>query len=358
MGIQSTTLQRWIEILLNVIFWAISIAMILLTTETGMVENIVEDINGNVIEETIEMSLFILPNLIGMLGIIPLFYYTTFYLVPKYYASKKYPSFVGLFVAGLACLTGLELLIVYFQKAPFSPLVLRFFLFYNLFFMTIAIIYGIVRHQFSMERQQQLLEKEKVKAELRLMQSQINPHFMFNALNNLLAISERSNNPETSSGITKLSNLLRFMIYDTQSEQVLLSKEIEFIENFISLQKLKYSTEDPFDITFTVDTKNENPKIAPTLLIPFVENAFKHGLNIQSASFIDIQLTLKNQQLLFKVKNSKHQIQKTEFDKKYSGIGLENVKKRLKLIYPHQHHLDITEDDHTFYIQLTINLSE
>ncbi|MHA7057693.1 sensor histidine kinase [Aquimarina sp. M1] len=351
-------LQRWVEVLLNVIFWAVSITLLLLTTETGMVENIIEDVNGRVIEETIEMSLFVLPNLTGMLGIIPLFYFTTFYLVPEYYAVKKYTSFISFFLLGLACVTAVELLIIYFQETPFRPEILRFFLFYNLFFMTIAIIYGIVRHQFRMEGRQQLLEKEKINAELRLLQSQINPHFMFNALNNLLAISERSHNPETSSGITKLSDLLRFMIYDTQSERVLLSKEIEFIENFISLQKLKYSTEDPFEIMFTVAFNDQNPKISPTLLIPFVENAFKHGLNIQEKSFIDIKLEFKNQRLYFAIKNSKHQVQKTEFDKKYSGIGLDNVKKRLKLLYPNQHHLDINEDEHTFYVQLTINLTK
>ncbi len=358
MRILNITLQRWAEILLNLIFWVVSIVMIVLTTETGIVENIIEDVNGNVVEETIEMSLFSLPNLIGMFGIIPFFYITTFYLVPKYYASKKYSFFIGMLFLGLACLTGLELVIVYFQKAPFTPLVLRFFLFYNLFFMTIAIIYGIMRHQLKMEKRQQLLEKEKISAELRLMQSQINPHFMFNALNNLLAISERSKNPETSSGITKLSDLLRFMIYDTQSERVSLSKEIEFIENFIALQKLRYSEADPFEINFIVHTHNQNPTIAPTLLIPFVENAFKHGLNIQEKSFIHITLALKNQQLHFEVKNSKHQLQKTEFDKKYSGIGLENVKKRLKLLYPNQHLLDIKEDEHTFFVQLNINLTK
>nr|WP_255518902.1 MULTISPECIES: histidine kinase [unclassified Aquimarina] len=208
-----------------------------------------------------------------------------------------------------------------------------------------------------METHQQALEKEKISAELQLMQSQINPHFMFNALNNLLAISERSENTETSSGITKLSDLLRFMIYDTQAEQVLLSKEIEFIENYIALQKLKYSTEDPFEISLITETNDEDPKIAPTLLIPFVENAFKHGLDIQTKSFIHIKLEFKDNLLHFEVKNSKHHLKKTEFEKKYSGIGLENVKKRLNLIYPNQYNLDIKEDEHIFYVLLKINLT-
>ncbi|MDH7447134.1 sensor histidine kinase [Aquimarina sp. 2201CG14-23] len=352
------TLQKWVEIFLNIIFWVVSISILLLTTETGIVENTVENDNGIVIQETIEVGLFSLPNFLGMLGIIPLFYSITFYLIPNYYASKKYVYFSLFIILGLIILTGIELIIIYLQKTPVLAMMIKFFLFYNLFFVTIAIIYGIIRHQLRLEKNQQLLEKEKVSAELQLMQSQINPHFMFNALNNLLAISERSHNTQTSSGITKLSDLLRFMIYDTQSDNVLLSKEIEFVENFIALQKLRYSTEDPFEIIFIVDTKNQNPKIAPTLLIPFVENAFKHGLNIQSPSFIDIKLEFKSPQLRFEIKNSKHFLRKTEFEKKYSGIGLENVKKRLALLYPNQHNLDITEDEHTFYVQLTINLSE
>ncbi|WP_299442968.1 histidine kinase [uncultured Aquimarina sp.] len=358
MSIQNVTLQRWVEIFLNIIFWIAGITILLKTTETGMIENVVEDDNGVIIQETIEMGPFILENFIGMFGIIPLFYINTFYLIPKYYAVKKYLSFVGLLVLGLTLLIFLESYIVTFQRITVHSMMVRFFMFYNLFFIAIATVYGIIRHQLRMERRQQLLEKEKVSAELQLMQSQINPHFMFNALNNLLAISERSDNPQTSSGITKLSDLLRFMIYDTQAERVHLSKEIDFIENFIALQKLRYSTEDPFEISFCFETNNQNPKIAPTLLIPFVENAFKHGLNIESASFIDITLALNNDQLHFEVKNSKHQLQKTEFEKKYSGIGLENVKKRLDLIYSNKHHLDITEDEHTFYVQLKINLAE
>ncbi|MBG6129148.1 sensor histidine kinase YesM [Aquimarina sp. EL_43] len=357
MSIRQITLQRWIEVFLNILFWIASIAILLLTTEVGIVENTVEDVDGVVIQETIEMGIFILPNFIGMMSIIPFFYIVTFYLTPRYYSSKKYLIFSGLLLLGLADLLLIELGVVYLQNTTFHPIMIRFFIFYNLFFIIAAVVYGMIRHQLKMETHQQALEKEKISAELQLMQSQINPHFMFNALNNLLAISERSENTETSSGITKLSDLLRFMIYDTQAEQVLLSKEIEFIENYIALQKLKYSTEDPFEISLITETNDEDPKIAPTLLIPFVENAFKHGLDIQTKSFIHIKLEFKDNLLHFEVKNSKHHLKKTEFEKKYSGIGLENVKKRLNLIYPNQYNLDIKEDEHIFYVLLKINLT-
>ncbi|MDY8137349.1 sensor histidine kinase [Aquimarina sp. 2201CG5-10] len=353
---QKITLRQGVEIFLNVIFWAMAITILLLTTETGVIENVEEDDHGNIIRETIEMGPFILENFIGMLGIIPLFYLNTFYLIPKYYTNKKYLFFSGSLILGLILLIAFELIIVIFQRITIHSMMVRFFMFYNFFYIAIATVYGIIRHQFKIEQKQQLLEKEKVSAELRLMQSQINPHFMFNALNNLLAVSERSNNPETSSGITKLSDLLRFMIYDTQAERVPIVKEIEFIKNFISLQELRYSKEDPFVISFNIKTNQNNPQIAPTLLIPFVENAFKHGLHIQSPSFINIQLELKDHLLSFKVENSKHQLQKTEFEKKYSGVGLENVKRRLDLIYPNHHNLEIIEDEHTFCVQLKIEL--
>lgn len=357
MSILQISLQRWIEVFLNILFWIASIAILLLTTEVGIVENTVEDVNGTIVQETIEMGIFTLPDFIGMISIIPFFYIVTFYLTPKYYSSKKYLIFSNLLLLGLTNLLLIELGVVYLQNTTFHTMMIRFFTFYNLFFIVVAVVYGMLRHQLKMETHQQTLEKEKISAELQLMQSQINPHFMFNALNNLLAISERSENTETSSGITKLSDLLRFMIYDTRAAQVLLSKEIEFIENYIALQKLKYSAEDPFEISFITKINDEDPKIAPTLLIPFVENAFKHGLNIQTQSFIHIKLELSANQLHFEVKNSKHHLKKTEFEKKYSGIGLENVKKRLNLIYPNQYNLDIKDDEHIFYVQLKINLT-
>lgn len=355
---QKMTLQHWVEILMNIIFWAVSISILLLTTETGVIENIIEDEYGNIIQENIEMGPFSLENFIGMLAIIPVFYLNTFYYIPKFFAKKNYSLFGVLIALSVLFLIGLELCIVFFQRITIHSMMIRFFMFYNLFFIAISTVYGIIRHQLKLEKHQQLLEKEKVSAELRLMQSQINPHFMFNALNNLLAISERSGTTETSSGITKLSDLLRFMIYDTRSEQVPISKEIEFIENFIALQKLRYSNQDPFTISFSYNTNNQNPKIAPTILIPFVENAFKHGLHIQSSSFIDINLNIEGKELFFTVKNSIHQIQKTELEKRYSGIGLTNVKKRLQLLYADRHNLEIIQEDHTFYVQLKIRLSK
>ncbi len=356
MNLKNTSLKKSIEILLNIIFWIASIIILLKTTETGVIENVVEDENGHIIEETIEMGPFVLQNFIGMIAIIPFFYLTTFYLTSKFYASKKYFLYGIYLFIGLVFLISLELIIVSFQRHVLHSMMIRFFLFYNLFFIAIAVVYGIIRHQLKMESHQETLEKEKIRAELKLMQSQINPHFMFNALNNLLAISERSNNSETSSGITQLSDLLRFMIYDTQSEKIPISKEIEFIQNFISLQQLRYTETDPLAINFDAITNNLNPNIAPTLLVPFVENAFKHGINIQSASFVDIRLKVLDNTLHFEVKNSKHHAKRTEFDKKYSGIGLENVKKRLYLIYPNTHNLDIIEDEHTFLVKLKIKL--
>ncbi|GAA4274864.1 histidine kinase [Aquimarina gracilis] len=356
MNLKKTSLQKSVEILLNIIFWVASIIILLKTTQTGIIENVIEDENGKIIQETIEMGPFALQNFIGMIAIIPIFYLTAFYLTSKFYATKKYLLYVLYLFLGVVFLISLELIIVSFQRYVLHSMMIRFFLFYNLFFMAIAVVYGIIRHQLKMESHQETLEKEKIKAELKLMQSQINPHFMFNALNNLLAISERSDTPETSSGITQLSDLLRFMIYDTQAEKILLSKEIEFIQNFISLQQLRYTETDPLTINFDVITNNFNPNIAPTLLVPFVENAFKHGIDIQSESFVNIQLKVLDNTLHFEVKNSKHHSKRTEFDKKYSGIGLENVKKRLNLIYPNTHNLDIIQDEHTFFVKLNIDL--
>ncbi|RZS93378.1 sensor histidine kinase [Aquimarina brevivitae] len=348
------TLQQYIELLFNLVFWAAAAAILVFTTETGVIENIVEDNNGIIIEETLEMSVFQERHFWGLLTILPIFYLITFYVIPNYYATKRYLKCSVAVVLCLLLLVATQLLIVFIQGDEIVLIMIRFFATINLLLLSIAIVYGIIRHQLKMEAQQALLEKEKIAAELQLMQSQINPHFMFNALNNLLAISERNECKETSEGIIKLSDLLRFMIYDTKSDQITIQKEIEFITNFIALQQLKYSIEDPFDITFSHQIETDTLQVAPRLLIPLVENAFKHGLRIAHPSFIIIKLKATTDQIKFTVENSKHPTEKTEFENQYSGIGLENVKKRLALIYPGSHSLSIKDKEAIFSVTLII----
>ncbi len=350
------TYKQWVEILGNIVFWILCVWLLFLTTETGIVETEIMDDNGVITEERIVESLFKTRNFWGLLVLPLIFYWNTFYLIPRFYARKEYGSYISLLLLGILSALLVQISVVFLQEKVLMAPMINFFLFRTLLIMAVSILYGMVRLQLKNEAQAQDLQNEKIQAELKLMQSQINPHFMFNALNNLLAISERSGTSQTSMGISQLSEMLRFMLYDTQEKDISISKEVEFIENYMALQRLKYSDEDPFDIQFNKDIDQFEHSIAPNLFIPFIENAYKHGLHIESPSFIFIELLAKENELHFHVKNSKHLLQKTEFDKKYSGIGLENVTKRLKLLYPHRHHLEIEEDDATFSVQLKISL--
>jgi len=213
------------------------------------------------------------------------------------------------------------------------------------------------------------LQKEKLTADLAYLKSQVNPHFLFNSLNNITALSLKNEDDETYNSILQLSNLLRYNIYESDEEFVKLAKEVKHIENYIEIFILKYSKEDNISILFN---KNENAtdvnydkiRIAPLLLLPFVENALKHGINSDFEGDIRIDLKINNQnnktQLIFKVDNSDHSIESNKSNefRKHSGIGLENVKKRLELIYPSKYNLDINNKDGRFLIDFCLDYDD
>lgn len=202
-------------------------------------------------------------------------------------------------------------------------------------------------------------EKETINAkninlqnELKLLKSQINPHFLFNALNNIYALSAIDSD-KTQQSIACLSNMLRYVLYECENNLVPIVKEIKYIENYLKLVSLKSSKSYPITTKFYID--NKNTVIAPMLFIPFIENALKHG-NIEKIkdTFINIKIESKNTFINFEIENS---IPKTDIIKdSVGGIGLENVKKRLAILYPKTHKLDITENKSTFKVQLNLKL--
>lgn len=218
---------------------------------------------------------------------------------------------------------------------------------FNVFF--ISILYYYVEQD--KERKQRMwdLEHEKINAEIKLLKMQINPHFLFNALNNIYskAVLEES---KVADSIHKLSSLLRYALYDCDADRIALIKELEYIDNYIDLQKLKDNELDEIDLT--VEGAITTVSIAPMLLISFVENAFKHG-NITEGGWIKINIQVQNESIKFccvnSITNSITAIDNT------SGIGLENVKKRLALYYPNKHQLTILKKEKEFEINLIIN---
>ncbi len=201
--------------------------------------------------------------------------------------------------------------------------------------------------------QLQEIETEKTLAELKALKSQVNPHFLFNSLNSIYSLS-RKKSPETPQKIIQLSELMRHIIYESETDFILLSKEIEMIWNYIELQNLRTSEKEKINMEIIGDI--ENKIIAPLIFLPFVENSFKHGLKSGAdKAYVAIKIEVSGKILNFEVENSKGQ-SSTMNDLKYQGIGIENVKKRLELIYPGSHHLKITDDKAKYKVNLRIQL--
>ncbi len=195
-------------------------------------------------------------------------------------------------------------------------------------------------------------------AELNFLQSQINPHFLFNALNTLYGKAIQEKAETTAEGIQQLGDMMRFMLHENMKERIGLEKELEYLRNYIQLQRLRL--DDNADFNFEVSLPEEvvsGLMISPMLLIPLVENAFKHGISFRKNSYIEIALEVKNTDLHFTVKNSKSIKNETDPEKDKSGIGLQNVKQRLKLLYPEKHQLKIEQTALEFIVNLNLELN-
>jgi sensor histidine kinase YesM len=204
-------------------------------------------------------------------------------------------------------------------------------------------------------KQQRLLklEEEKKSMELKVLKNQLNPHFLFNTLNNLYALTLKKDDkaPEI---IAKLSEILDFVLYRCNDDFVCIKKEINLLENYISLEKLRYN-ENRLDILFTKDI-HEDSKISPLILLTFVENAFKHGvINETEKAVIRMNLETKKQQVIFSIENTKPQNETAKRPDK-SQIGLENVRKQLDLLYSKSYLLEITENQKNFLVKLTLTV--
>ncbi|MFK8060552.1 MAG: sensor histidine kinase [Polaribacter sp.] len=220
-----------------------------------------------------------------------------------------------------------------------------FVIFGFLYFIFVFLL--IIRWLFKQAKAIITLKNEQKKTELLHLKSQVNPHFFFNMLNNLYGLVDKDSK-KAQKLILKLSDMMRYSIYDGQKETVLLSKEILYLQNYIELHKMRYHK--TIDVTFNQDIK-ENYNIMPLLFIILLENAFKHGVeNLTKNAFVHIDMKAKNNEVLFNIENN--------FDKTLSntqkGIGLQNLKRRLELVYPKNHSLVLLEKENVFKAQLII----
>ena len=193
-------------------------------------------------------------------------------------------------------------------------------------------------------------------ASLSFLRSQINPHFLFNILNTLYGAALQENAEKTASGIQKLGDMMRFMLHENTLEKIPVDREKDYLINYVDLQEFRIKGQENITLTFNRSKSPCSGSIAPMLLIPFIENAFKHGISMQKKSWVNISLRCLAESVHLDITNSIHRSNINDPEYKSSGIGLDNVRQRLKLLYPEKHELIIKENDSEYFVHLSIQL--
>jgi two-component system, LytTR family, sensor kinase len=312
-----------------------------------------------------QLLLAVLNSLTSLIPRLLFTYFVLYYLLPRLLNSKRdRKKYIALLLSSLLVTTFLYRVIsVYFQgpviyngTIDFGPFFsVRWFL--NMimdisFASGAAIVIKQFRLQLADKEKEKNLIRDKLETELKFLRNQTNPHFLFNTLNNIYALA-RKKSDETADVVMKLSKLLRFMLYETRNEQIRISDEIKVLDDYIELEKLRYN--DRLTISFIREIDNESEQIAPLLLIPFVENAFKHGASeSRFESFINLEMTLRDGILEFNIENTKEQNGKKQNDE---NIGLTNVRRQLELLYK-EHEVSIICEAAVFKVFLTVNLRQ
>jgi sensor histidine kinase YesM len=223
----------------------------------------------------------------------------------------------------------------------------------SLFMLFLSLGLRVLERQSKFEKMHEEMETAKLNAELALLKNQISPHFFFNTLNNIYSLS--TINPDDSrTAILKLSKMMRYLLYDSEDGDTKLSNEIELMTNYIDLMKLRL--EEHYNLRVKFPEEYEDFRLPPLLFIPFIENAFKHGVSFREDSFIDIFLATSDNTIIFKSFNSISG-SAAETGLESSGIGLNNVRKRLDLLFPGKHNLRLNKTGSTFEVLLKIQVT-
>ncbi|MCW3112077.1 MAG: Histidine kinase [Segetibacter sp.] len=286
---------------------------------------------------------------------ISLFYINSYVLMPFLVNRKKYIQYLlSLFaiIAVLFLLNWLSFSLILPERKFSFGLFLFFFLFPCIFILACSIAFTMFRDRMRSDRLAIQKETENLKTELAFLRSQVSPHFMFNVLNNMVSLA-RKKSDQLEPSLFKLSSLLRYMLYETDEEKVLLEREVEYLQSYIDLQLQRFGSK--VNINQVMEDYDRNCFIEPMLLIPFVENAFKHGTGFKNNSEINIELKTQNDLLEFRVSNY-YDNSIVQVKDKTSGIGLQNVKRRLNLLYKNEHTLSIESKDNFFIVTLQLKL--
>jgi two-component system LytT family sensor kinase len=283
-------------------------------------------------------------------GFFPVYFH--FFLFERYFYKRKYALYAALLIPVMilyiVLLRQFAVLVFNENMDLFSFALLTAFLI--LLTTSIKVLKRGIGERFLFQE----IKAKQVQTELELLKAQINPHFLFNTLNNLYGMA-RKKDKATADGIAGLSHLMRYMIHDSKADKIRLDKEVEQIRRLIDLQRLRFDEEDKIEIDFRVEGDIENVLVPPMLMIPFVENAFKHGIALSAPSFVHIRLKAVDTQIRFQVQNSLHSRQNEKRDTE-SGLGLQNVKRRLELLFPDSHELSVRTADRTYHVELIIRM--
>lgn len=291
-----------------------------------------------------------------------IFAYVQMYrLVPKYLLKKKYNLYItysflfltlSIFYAHLVGTSMMIWKMKIFTSFPKYLIAYGRSAFSLLPSAGLAVAIKLLKEWFRQRDNTLKAENEKVKIELESLRSQIHPHFLFNTLNNLYSLT-LSSSRSASLVVVHLSDLLRYMLYECREQEVPVDKELQMLKKYVELEKLRYGNR--LDVAFTINGKSDDLAIAPLLLLPFVENSFKHGVSgLIDQCWINIHVHFEGNSFTLQVSNSRVEQDENTF----GGLGMENVRKRLKHLYPGTHDLTITEEREIYVVRLELMLNK
>ena len=287
-------------------------------------------------------------------------YFNNYYLVPVFLRPRQYfLYFVSVFLTiSFICFIHIIFLLwadTIDDTEKYSLWSVEFFINDSIsisYTLAITMTLMFFKQWFEKERLTDKLEKLNIETELKFLKSQINPHFLFNSLNSVyaLTLTKSDKAPEV---VLKLSDILRYILYDSGEKVVGLKKELEYVENYLELEKIRHGNRLQTKMEIIGETSGK--EIAPMIFLPFIENSFKHGINSNIGnSFVNIHFEINDDNLTFKIENNKPTHKLSETPNYQGGIGINNVKKRLNLLYPGKHTLNIDEEGETFVVKLKI----
>ena len=338
-------MKKSTEIFIHILFWLLYIANTIFNYDSYYLAD-----NGMMNILLKQASFFVV--------VIIIFYINYLLLIPNYLSKRKYWSYLTgvlslMIISFLFYIIQARFLDWYFKSGDFflndRLISLPYLVFQTIFYLLISTGSKFTLDWFNNLRLIDELEREKNLSEIKLLKSQISPHFLFNTLNNLYSLVKRKSDAAPDA-VLMLSDLMRYMLKENSMEKIELVKEISYVKSYIELQRLRLSNPNIVQSDILID--NATIQISPMLLIPFVENTFKHADITSDDALIYFKLELKNEKLFFIVDNMIKDRNKDET----TGVGLKNVRRRLELLYPGNHKLDIQNFENKFHVELELNL--